>query len=148
MLRTLEKPVSHMWSHAPTHYTREKMRQNVMKLQSHYFEKLIGRPLTEPEMKSQWSLYETLEWNPIYPADAVEQLKQIQKWLNTLANLPFIDKNIRRDVFSREAERSFYQLCSKATRLLGLRTMRFTRGMSIDKRAKIFAKSLLSGKAP
>jgi glycosyltransferase involved in cell wall biosynthesis len=144
MLRTLPKPVSHTWCHSPTHYTREKMRTNVMKLQNHYFEKLLGRPLTDLEMVSQWALYETVEWSPASGSEALAQLTNIEKWISTLGQLEFNDKNMDRALFRRGAQRRLYQLCSKAVQLLGFRAMRFTHGLPLDQRLKLLAKSLLT----
>jgi glycosyltransferase involved in cell wall biosynthesis len=144
LLRTLAQPVSHTWFHAPAHYTREKMRINVMSLQSHYFLRLLGRELTETELASQWSLYEPLEWNPTTKKEAFQHLEEVRDWMITLYQSHLSEPTMDSGLFHREAERRLYQLLSRAVHRYGLSALKFTRGLAIDQRLKLLAKSFMS----
>ncbi len=142
-LQTLADPVSHGGVHPPTSYTRASMREAVGTLHARYFEKILGRPLIQPELDRQWALYETVEWTPATADEALEQLRAIKDWIRTIEGATLEDATWDRARFSREAHTRLYQLCSRALKRFALKTAEFAPGMTAEQRLKLFVKGLL-----
>jgi glycosyltransferase involved in cell wall biosynthesis len=142
-LDVVQESLVRFWRHQPTNYSSEKMKENVKRLHSEYFARLLGRPLTEEESEIHWFLYQIVIWTPKSRHEALLHLKKTQQWISTFSSAKFHDPKINRQRLCRLANAKFYHLCLRASPFLGVEVLRFASGMTPKERLKLFVKGAL-----
>jgi glycosyltransferase involved in cell wall biosynthesis len=131
------------WSHPPTFYTFEKMRSNVLALQTERFRSLLGRALTKDEEEAHWALYEPTAWTPSNRQEARAKLALARRWIKTLNQSEILMPGFDRETMLHHANLRLYLLCIRAIRCLGVGVLGFSSTMNIEQQAKLLVKAVL-----
>ena len=131
------------WIHDPTNYNWDKMRINVKKLHTQYFQEVFGAALSDEEADAQWTLYNPWDCSPSSHQEAIALVSRAEQWISALGRLEARDPSMRRARLLDHAYARLYLLAARLAPMIGSGVMRFSRHFPPVKRLKLLVKSQL-----